>query len=94
MGKMYPSHLLHMKMDREGKCLWRITCEDPTHSNCHTLDEQGNIVAEDKCFLLDWFSDVGEEMLGFCDWPDDPQFPLPVTWRGDSDNPIIIYDLP
>ena len=83
---MNAKHLLHMLMDREGYILWKLTCEDPTRSTCKELGNEG------ACFLIPWFEEIGGEMIGDSDWPEDPHFPLPVRWEGPSDEPVIVFD--
>lgn len=71
-------------------------CRDGDHEACPDYSYTSIGVAcrlerEDKCFLLNWFDEMGTEMLDDGGWPDDPHFPLPVDWNRDGDNPILEF---
>ena len=75
---------------------WSLTCEDSDHTTCATIvegdDGRGGLteVRVNECFLLDWWNELGTEMLDG-EWPTDPVFPIPVTWVGNADNPAIVW---
>lgn len=92
---MNVTHLLHCTPDGNG-INWWLTCEDSDHTTCATIvlrdDGHGGLIEArlNECFLLEWWNESGVEMLDG-EWPTDPVFPIPVTWAGVADNPVIVW---
>lgn len=76
----HADHLLHLDgIERDGYPLFRLTCEhdDKSPFNLDHPDTYG------ICWLIDWWDELGREMLG--DFPSPLTFPVAVKAEGDRD---------
>lgn len=94
---MAAKHLLHMTLSSQGYVNFTLTHEGD-FDQCGTWPgghegpgPNGELLPE--CFLIDWLSELGADMLDG-EWPTDPHFPLPVKWEGSGECPNLVYDPP
>jgi len=85
-------HMLHLELQDEGFTAWDLECVNiQTCEHTYVFTHDGEVT----CSLVEWFDNVGQELLGDGEhvFPVNPSFPMPVrpvNWG--NDGPQLIYD--